>query len=69
MLYKLDKTFSKITTLKESSANYNYWKTKTTTERLAAAIYLIKTAYRISEFPPMEKTLTYIGKIKSKNKF
>jgi len=56
-MYKLDKSFSKASTLQEASSNYNYWKTKSMRERLAAATYLIKAAYRISEFPPMDKTV------------
>lgn len=56
-MYKLDKSFTKASTLQEASSNFSYWKTKSMRERLAAAIYLIKTAYRISEFPPMDKTI------------
>jgi hypothetical protein len=58
-MFKLDKTVSKVTTLKEASADhgYAYWKTKSERERIEAAIYLIKTAYRISEFPKMDKTV------------
>ena len=63
MEYKLDKALSKATTLNETAANYNFWKTKPVEERLAAAIYLIKTAYRISEFLPMEKTLCSTRKL------
>lgn len=65
MDYKLDKTFSKATTLTETAANYNFWKTKSIEERLLAAIYLIKTAYRINDFPPMEKTLCSTRKLKA----
>ena len=65
-MYKLDKTFSKISSLKESASNYNYWKTKSVQERLAAAVYLIKTAYRISEFPAMDKTVYSHRKLSDK---
>lgn len=64
MEYRLDKSFSKATTLNETSANYNFWKTKTVEERLVAAVYLIKTAYLITEFPPMEKMVCSTRKLK-----
>jgi len=55
--FRLDKTFSKTSTIAEASNNYEYWQTKTIRERLEAANYLIKVAYRITEFPPMGKTI------------
>jgi hypothetical protein len=65
-MYRLDKSFSKISTLKEASSNYDYWQTKTVEERLAAAVYLIKTAYRIEEFPRMDKTVFSTRKLSEK---
>lgn len=62
-MYRLDKKFSKTSTLNEASSSYGYWKTKTMEERIEAAVYLIKTSYRIIEFPKMEKTLFSIRKL------
>lgn len=64
-MYRLDKNVSKITTLNEASSNYGYWKNKSITERLAAGIYLIKTAYRLTEFPKMDKTIHSIRRLSS----
>ena len=61
-MYKLDKTFFKATTLNETAATYNYWKSKSAQERIEAAIYLIKTSYRIDAFPKMEKKIFAIRK-------
>jgi hypothetical protein len=61
--FRLDKTFSKTSTLAEASNNYAYWQTKTIRERLEAANYLIKVAYRITEFPPMDKTICSTRKL------
>lgn len=64
--FKLDKTFYKATTLSDAANNIDYWQTKTYRERLEAAHYLIKIAYRISEFPPMDKTIFSTRKLADK---
>ncbi len=62
--FKLDKTYSKVSTLNEASNNYAYWQTKSYRERLEAASFLIKIAYQIDEFPPMDKTFCTTRKLK-----
>lgn len=61
--YNLDKSFSKTSTLKDASNNFEYWKTKTIQERLQAAMYLIKTTFRMDELPKMDKTVYSCGKL------
>lgn len=62
-MFKLDKTVFKAGTLNDASNQKEFFHTKTTEERFAIAVYLIKTSFRINEFPPMEKKLFYVGKL------
>lgn len=69
-MYRLEKNIFKAGTLKECSDNRDYWHQKTPTQRLRAAVYLIRTAHRIGdgEFPRMEKMLTWKGTLEEQNR-
>lgn len=57
MNFRLDKTYFRESTFDEADDQTSYWKSVSEEERLQSAVYLILTSYRLSEFPPMDKTL------------
>jgi len=62
MVYKLDKSHFKKQNLKEADHNEKYWKTRSVTERLSAAWYLICQAYNIPYDNPPGMDKTYFRK-------
>ena len=59
MPYRLDKTAFRRLSFLEADQNTGYWRTKSVVERLAAAWYLIATAWGFDPDnpPPMDKTV------------
>ena len=66
MDFKLDRTAFRATSHEEKGNNFEYWKTKTAAEKLAAAFYLNSVAFNfdINNPPKMDKTIFSMRKQK-----
>jgi hypothetical protein len=68
--FRMDRTAFRINTFAEADNNVAYWRTRSETERLQAAMFLIRQAYNIAPDDPMrmDKTRFSMGKMDDKDK-
>jgi hypothetical protein len=60
--FRLDRNAFKATTAKDADYDFSYWQTRTYTERLNAAFYLIYKAYGVDQHTKLDRSVFSIRK-------